>query len=136
MRGLFDEYCFVFNHSQKKKLYSSIFLKDNIKQVNKNKRFQKRKEDFICQNCQTKVEGTGYTNHCPECLWSKHVDKNPGDRKEKCQGAMEPVAAEQASRGYKIHHKCIKCGFRQAVKSAEDDNFDKILDLSTNPIKD
>ena len=32
----------------------------------------KNKEDFICENCGAFVVGTGYTSHCPQCLWSKH----------------------------------------------------------------
>ena len=38
-------------------------------------------EEFICENCGKKVGKLGYScrNHCPYCLYSKHVDKNPGD---------------------------------------------------------
>ena len=34
-------------------------------------------EEFICENCGSKVEKLGYScrNHCPTCLHSKHVDK-------------------------------------------------------------
>ena len=37
-----------------------------------------------------KVEPLGYTsrNHCPFCLWSLHVDENPGDRACECGGEM------------------------------------------------
>ena len=40
-------------------------------------------EDFICENCGKDVEKSSYTarDHCPYCLYSKHVDINPGDRK-------------------------------------------------------
>jgi len=55
------------------------------------KRFQKRIEDFVCERCGAFVKGTGYTDHCPECLWSKHVDVNPGDREAECGGLMEHV---------------------------------------------
>ena len=44
-------------------------------------RFIRREENFVCEVCGAKVKGTGYTNHCPQYLWSKHVDKLiPGDR--------------------------------------------------------
>ena len=38
-------------------------------------------EDFICENCGKDVEKSSYTarDHCPYCLYSKHVDINPGD---------------------------------------------------------
>ncbi|MEK7061411.1 MAG: RNHCP domain-containing protein, partial [Patescibacteria group bacterium] len=43
--------------------------------------FVKKIEDFVCKVCGTKVKGTGYTNHCPNCLYSLHVDEEvPGDR--------------------------------------------------------
>ena len=58
--------------------------------TNQPKKFTKRVEDFICEKCGTKNVGTGFTNHCFKCLWSKHVDINPGDRAESCQGMMEP----------------------------------------------
>ena len=28
------------------------------------KKFQRNKEDFICEKCGLEVEGNGYTNHC------------------------------------------------------------------------
>ena len=60
----------------------------------KMKRFNRRIEDFTCEHCGTEVHGNGYTNHCPNCLWSKHVDINPGDRAADCGGLMEPIAVE------------------------------------------
>ena len=58
------------------------------------KLFQKTVEDFICEHCGNKVAGDGYTNHCPNCLWSKHVDVNPGDRAAICGGMMKAVKVE------------------------------------------
>lgn len=97
------------------------------------KQFQKKVEDFACLNCGHKVKGTGYTNHCPNCLFSRHVDKNPGDRKEECKGLMEPIAAEPTTDGYKIYHRCQNCGIESNVKSAPNDNFEIILELTTKP---
>ena len=54
--------------------------------------FIRKTEDFICENCGAVVVGNGYTNHCPACLYSKHVDRSPGDRAADCGGLMEPVA--------------------------------------------
>ena len=34
--------------------------------------FQRHVEDFECEHCGAFVEGDGYTNHCPACLWCKH----------------------------------------------------------------
>ncbi len=93
------------------------------------KRFQKKVEDFTCEKCGTSVRGTGYTDHCPNCLWSKHVDINPGDRRAKCGGLMEPVAIELKRDKYIIYYRCQKCGYKFRVKAAPNDNFEKILKL-------
>ncbi|MEA1909889.1 MAG: RNHCP domain-containing protein, partial [Patescibacteria group bacterium] len=58
------------------------------------KNFIKTTEDFTCEHCGYNVKGTGYTNHCPKCLYSKHVDDVPGDRKNKCNGLMAPIGVE------------------------------------------
>ena len=94
------------------------------------KLFQKNIEDFVCNNCDFFVKGSGYTNHCPKCLWSKHVDINPGDRLEKCKGMMEPVYIEKGSEGYDIIHECQKCHKKQRNKAAKDDDFEVILGIS------
>ena len=46
------------------------------------KLFSKKDESFVCENCKKEVEVLNYTSrdHCPFCLYSKHVDINPGDR--------------------------------------------------------
>jgi rubrerythrin len=91
------------------------------------KLFQRRKENFVCGNCGFKVIGTGYTNHCPKCLYSKHVDVNPGDRMEACQGLMQPLSIEQNHGEYMIIHKCVKCGFIRRNKTVAEDDFDEII---------
>jgi rubrerythrin len=89
--------------------------------------FKKTKEDFVCEHCGKPVVGNGYTNHCPECLWSKHVDVNPGDRAATCLGLMEPVGVTIDRDGYHIHHVCQKCGLERKNKSAPNDSFDALL---------
>lgn len=98
------------------------------------KRFQKKLEDFKCDHCGTQVKGSGFTDHCPNCLWGKHVDINPGDRKSACGGAMEPVQVETKGGKYIIHYKCAECGHTFQVKSAENDNFSEITKISTKNI--
>ena len=74
--------------------------------------FTKIDEEFICDNCGRKVPKLGYTSrdHCPYCLHSKHVDKNPGDREEECHGDLVPIRMEPNSKkGYVIIYKCKKC---------------------------
>ena len=99
------------------------------------KKFQRTIEDFTCGHCGFKVVGNGYTNHCPQCLYSKHVDINPGDRKELCGGLMEPVAVEIKSDGYILLHKCKKCGKEKKNKTSKDDSFEAIIKLSKSIAK-
>lgn len=93
------------------------------------KKFQRKIEDFTCEHCHAAVKGTGYTNHCPKCLWSKHVDVNPGDRAELCRGLMEPVGALQKKGEYYIVHQCERCGFERQKKLQEGDDFEALLAL-------
>lgn len=94
-----------------------------------------RNDPFTCENCHKKVApikyGGSYRNHCPYCLWSKHVDTNePGDRKSICKGMMEPISVFSRRTGeYVLVQKCVKCGFERYNRIAGDDDFDKITDL-------
>lgn len=91
------------------------------------KKFQKRKENFICEKCQTEVIGNGFTNHCPKCLYSKHVDINPGDRAEGCLGLMEPIKIEKNKKGFVIIHECQKCKILKPNRVEEQDDFDAVI---------
>ncbi len=87
------------------------------------KKFQRTIEDFVCENCGEEVSGNGYTNHCPSCLWSKHVDINPGDRANPCGGLMKPVDAYFQSQQWYLIQQCQECGERFKIKVAKEDNF-------------
>ncbi|MCX6713445.1 MAG: RNHCP domain-containing protein [Candidatus Vogelbacteria bacterium] len=85
--------------------------------------FIKNEEDFICEHCGFAVAGNGYTNHCPKCLWSKHVDVNPGDRAATCGGIMRPVEVVMAKGEFEIVHRCEKCGYTKQNRAAKDDDL-------------
>lgn len=91
--------------------------------------FIKNREDFVCEHCGAEVIGDGYTNHCPQCLWSKHVDVDPGDRASTCGGLMEPVDVEVEHGEHVLIHKCQKCGHIKPNKVAKADNFDRVVAL-------
>lgn len=97
------------------------------------KKFQKKKEDFICEKCGKKNIGDGFTNHCSICLYSKHVDINPGDRLNDCKGLMEPVSLEKKGDDFFIIHKCLTCGEKKKNKVKKGDNFNKLVELSKHP---
>lgn len=98
-----------------------------------NKNFKMLDENFICVNCGFKVEPLGYTarDHCPNCLYSLHVDIFPGDRLNECKGMLVPIDIEKSKKSdYKIIYKCNKCGKTHKNIMAKDDNMDKIIELS------
>ena len=94
------------------------------------KNFQRRIEDFECLHCGETVEGNGYTNHCPNCLWSRHVDINPGDRLADCQGMMEAVVIDKKGQQYRILYRCENCGHEAWNQSAPEDNFDRLVAIA------
>jgi len=102
-----------------------------------NKRFTMIDEAFVCNNCGFMVEPLNYTarDHCPKCLYSIHIDNNPGDRACECKGALIPVGIKMKSLEYKIVYKCQKCGQRKINKAANDDNNDLIIKLSSKPVE-
>ena len=96
------------------------------------KKFTKLDNGFICENCGKNVEPLGYTSrdHCPHCLYSLHVDINPGDRMANCNGVLKPIDIEKGKKDtYKIIYKCEKCGMIKKNKTANDDDFNKILEI-------
>lgn len=90
-------------------------------------------ESFKCGQCGRMVEKSNYTarDHCPYCLYSKHLDINPGDRLNPCQGLMEPIGVEKFKDTFKIIYECQKCHEKHKNITLRDDNFDKIIELST-----
>lgn len=93
-------------------------------------RFKKMKEDFNCDHCGAIVVGNGYTNHCPKCLWSKHVDEFPGDRAAECNGAMEPIGLITTGKDWVIVHRCQKCSKTIKNRKAVNDDSETIISLS------
>lgn len=96
------------------------------------KRFTMRDEEFICENCKKEVSPLNYTarDHCPYCLYSKHVDIMPGDRKNSCCGLLKPIGIEKFKDTYKILYKCQRCQEEHKNIMAKDDNMDLIIELS------
>ena len=92
-------------------------------------------ESFTCSYCNHKnppLDG-GCRNHCMKCLYSIHVDQDiPGDRKSSCHGLMKPYKIDyQSNKGYIIIHKCLQCGQLKRNKVSKDDDFDKVIELTT-----
>lgn len=94
------------------------------------KKFQRNIENFTCEKCGAEVTGDGYTNHCPKCLWSKHVDVNPGDRRATCGGLMKPTSVDKDGPDYILKHACMTCGHTKPNKVSKEDDFDTIIAIS------
>jgi len=95
--------------------------------------FIPRQEPFVCEHCNFSVqplERGSCRSHCPECLWSKHVDNDPGDRGSDCHGLMQPFQIDQTGKkGFVIIHKCEKCGVQKRNKAAPDDQLEEFQPL-------
>lgn len=98
------------------------------------KLFTKLDEEFICEKCKQKIGKLNYTarDHCNHCLYSKHVDINPGDRQNQCKGLLKPIGIEKFKNTYKIIYKCEKCKQIHKNIMATDDNIELIIELSKN----
>ncbi len=100
---------------------------------------QHRESGFRCVNCRLMISvigiGTQHRNHCPACLWSKHVDANPGDRASFCQGKMEPIAVWVKDKlEWALVHRCKNCGELKSNRIGGDDNEFVLMSLASKPI--
>ena len=101
--------------------------------------FTRINETFECRHCGSAVKPAGATcrDHCPRCLYSLHVDVNPGDRAADCGAALVPRAYSlHKKKGYMIHYTCEACGAERVnrfldVDENEADDFDALLSLSS-----
>ena len=98
------------------------------------KKFTMIDEGFVCRNCGNEVLPLKYTarDHCPHCLYSLHLDNNPGDRECECHGALEPIGVKKHKDSYKIIYRCRKCGTNKMNIAAVDDNKDLIIELASS----
>ncbi|MDP9295571.1 MAG: RNHCP domain-containing protein, partial [Actinomycetota bacterium] len=69
---------------------------------------------FTCGRCGLSVPmhapGSAHRNHCPNCLWSRHLDDDPGDRDADCGSLMEPIAITVRGDGeWVLVHRCGGC---------------------------
>lgn len=105
-----------------------------------------KKKGFVCLSCGQWIPvgrgmGTRYRNHCPFCLYSRHVDeKKSGDRSAGCHGKMEPIGLTFKHEGWDkygkmrqgelmIIHRCLDCDEISINRIAADDKTKKILEV-------
>lgn len=99
-------------------------------------RFTMLDEYFTCAVCGAEVLPLRYTarDHCPRCLYSLHLDVNPGDRASGCGGSLAPIGLEQHKKGFQIVYRCAKCGEEKRNIAAADDNMELMIKLSAEPL--
>jgi RNHCP domain len=80
--------------------------------------------------------GTKHRNHCPSCLWSRHVDDDvPGDRDSTCEATMEPLGVCVRSDGeWALIHRCRGCDALRINRIAGDDNPLMLMQLAVRPL--
>ncbi len=107
--------------------------------------FDKMTSDFRCKHCHHYVStdpvlsGVNNRNHCPYCLYSRHLDLyQAGDRLAACKEKMRPVALtlKQTRKKYgrnqgelMLVHQCTDCGSISINRIAADDDTETILDI-------
>lgn len=96
-------------------------------------------QSFTCGHCRRFIgplpSGGHHRNHCPFCLYSRHVDDRvSGDRSSLCGSSMAPIGVFQRPNGeHVVVHRCLGCGFERFNRIAADDDFDLVLSLPAVP---
>ena len=96
-------------------------------------------ESFRCRHCRLDVPasapGTRHRNHCPSCLWSRHLDDVPGDRDADCSASMAPIAICVRDDGeWALVHRCSSCAAVSVNRIAGDDNAFALMRLAVRPL--
>lgn len=108
-----------------------------------NPKFTKINDSFPCANCGHQVPQASSTcrDHCPRCLFSLHVDVNPGDRAAQCGGTLKPIGYTLSQKkGTMIGYVCQMCGVKKVNRflehdKFEQDSFEALLKLTGEPPK-
>lgn len=110
------------------------------------KQFYPPQNDFVCRHCGNWVSvnplfsGVRNRNHCPYCLWSRHVDwYAAGDRMSACKGGMAPVGLtfKRERKRYRgavqgelmLVHRCTECGAVSINRLAADDDAQRLIEV-------
>ncbi len=109
-------------------------------------------DEFFCLRCGVivsgayELSGVRNRNHCPYCLWSRHLDwRAPGDRLSSCKGAMRPIGltlknarnkyASGPSGELMAIHQCTVCRAVSINRIAADDGTGILLDVFRSSLR-
>jgi hypothetical protein len=117
-------------------------------QYTRQKHWGKRYEEqyFLCRYCHAPVSthsiisGVQNRNHCPYCLWSRHVDHfRAGDRLSACKAIMQPIGLtiKRSQDKYgktrlgelMVVHQCKECGKLSINRIAADDLVERLTEI-------
>jgi hypothetical protein len=101
--------------------------------------------DFRCLHCRgivsalAVVSGVHNRNHCPYCLWSRHLDLAvAGDRLSACKAPMRPIGLTMKPGHNKyalgggelmLVHLCLDCGRLSINRIAADDDVQTLAGI-------
>lgn len=91
-------------------------------------------------SCAASVAGVQNRNHCPVCLWSRHLDwRDAGDRLSACRAGMQPIGlttkrtrnkyAGERDGELMIIHRCSACAKAVINRIAADDSAGALGEL-------
>ena len=102
-------------------------------------------DGFLCKHCNAYVSsalflsGVQNRNHCPYCLWSRHLDLyTAGDRLSACKLTMKPIGLTTKATNKKygsgrgelmLIHFCMDCESLSINRIAADDDPETIFDI-------
>jgi len=120
-QSLMEQYPYVDRKAALKKQIRMFLDRSQKAQIRKNPIFVD--EAFQCENCGKSVPigGVMIRDHCPFCLWGRHLDNVPGDRASTCGGMMEPQYFSSAGDTQWIHYSCTQCSHEFRVRAHPDD---------------
>jgi hypothetical protein len=101
--------------------------------------------DFRCNHCAAYIlalsvlSAVNHRNHCPYCLWSRHLDLvQAGDRLSACKAPMRPLGLTLKSTRNKysplggelmLVHLCTECGRVSINRIAADDECEALFQV-------
>lgn len=128
--------------------FTKFSKKGRSTEVRSKKRTGQRgtEKQFRCCNCgaivstDRELAGVNNRNHCPNCLWSKHVDEfKAGDRRSVCGARMRPIGlmVKKVHKKYTVSgqgelmliHTCSSCGKISINRIASDDSSGALISL-------
>jgi hypothetical protein len=90
--------------------------------------------------CMPDIAGVRNRNHCPGCLWSRHLDwRIAGDRQSGCRAKMQPIGlttkrarnkyASERDGELMLIHRCTVCAKVVINRIAADDSAAALLEI-------